>query len=565
MESYLSGQILGSLMHAPRELAGKGPKEAAGDNTADIEAATPTSPRPPDNVAPTAGESGEIENAGAPEVPLHQQIFDSAAAMRDLQETLRAYQIPSSEPSGPHQQAEAAGQLIPQALRQAEEADADLHEPGAGALASVNSEDPASTGLLSRAMEELLRGPREQEDAGAMDAAARRPEERAQAEVDAAATRAALDSQAEAASGEVTRLESAARQAGAAVRGAGALKDDLAAPKTSPIWAAFDSGWTRELEDVDREEAKRLGLPLEHLTDEAGVSAGERSSNANPQASVENVDPRLQGFLQGYFGNQINIDKAVSPWGSQRPGGRPPGPCRPPAGPGRRPSTTKVPQELEEAWQRAKNAGWSSEAAQVIKKLPAVMGAILSTAQFMVGGKNPGWYLRLARLVNIDSNPKSWHGHPIMVRHEIGHHTHYELGLVTDTQVHPDIAKAMEDDLKALQTRMRKAKGPNGKLLSERELRSKSLWMKEAESLYGFKCKTAPLGDQIKMARFCDTICGLSRGELGSGHDKKHMKATNNGAKEAFANTFSALLDGDEVFRNSFPNLASMVKLLVKL
>jgi hypothetical protein len=228
MESYISGQILGSLMHAPGELAGKGPKEAA-DNTADIEAATPTSPRPPENVAPTAGESGETENAGAPvepagepDVPLHQHIFDMAASMRDLQETLRAYQILSSEPSGLDQQAEAAGQLIPQALRQAEEAEAALQEPGAGARAPADGGDTASTGLLPRAMEELLRGPREQLDPGAMDAAASRLEERAQAEVDAA-TREALDAQADAASGEATRLESAAPQTEAPTAFGGAL------------------------------------------------------------------------------------------------------------------------------------------------------------------------------------------------------------------------------------------------------------------------------------------------------------------------------------------------------
>jgi len=166
--------------------------------------------------------------------------------MRDLQETLRAYQIPSSEPSGPDQQAEAARQLIPQALRQAEEAEAALQEPGAGALASVDSEDPASTGLLPRAMEELLRGPREQENAEAMDAAASRPEERVQDEVDAG-TRAALDSQAEAASGEATRLESAAwvgePEAAEGTDGAGAEEGDSHPAEREPGPETVPTEW----------------------------------------------------------------------------------------------------------------------------------------------------------------------------------------------------------------------------------------------------------------------------------------------------------------------------------
>jgi hypothetical protein len=184
---------------------------------------------PPENVAPTAGESGETENAdapaepaGAPEVPLHQQIFDLAAAMRDLQETLRAYQIPSPEPPGLGGEAEAAGQLIAQALRRAEEANAALQEPRAGARAPTDGADTAGTGLLPRAMEELLRGPREQVDTGGTEGEASQLQERAQGGVDDG-PRAALDSQAEAASGEVTRLASAAPQTEAPEAVGGAL------------------------------------------------------------------------------------------------------------------------------------------------------------------------------------------------------------------------------------------------------------------------------------------------------------------------------------------------------
>lgn len=94
----------------------------------------------------------------------------------------------------------------------------------------------------------------------------------------------------------------------------GALKGEMVALKTSPIWAAlsrfgtpwppFDFGSTRELEDVWRDEAEALGLVKPSDTVEP---TAEQDFNDQVEASVSDWKPDQIATLEGTFGDQVDV------------------------------------------------------------------------------------------------------------------------------------------------------------------------------------------------------------------------------------------------------------------
>ena len=105
-------------------------------------------------------------------------------------------------------------------------------------------------------------------------------------------------------------------EAGTTVGWAGAMQTEFVALKTSPIWAAlstfgtpwppFDWGSTRELEEVDREEAIALGLITDDWTPPAGAEGGE-DFNAELQASVSGLDAAITHQLGKWFGAAVKF------------------------------------------------------------------------------------------------------------------------------------------------------------------------------------------------------------------------------------------------------------------
>ncbi len=96
----------------------------------------------------------------------------------------------------------------------------------------------------------------------------------------------------------------------------GAVRTEFVALKTSPIWAAlstfgtpwppFDWGSTRELEEVDREEAIALGLVAADWTPPADAQGGE-DFNAQLQASVSGLDAAMTQQLGKWFGDAVKF------------------------------------------------------------------------------------------------------------------------------------------------------------------------------------------------------------------------------------------------------------------
>lgn len=105
-------------------------------------------------------------------------------------------------------------------------------------------------------------------------------------------------------------------EAGMSVGWIGASASEMVALKTSPIWRAlsrfgtpwppFDFGSTRELEDVWRDEAERLGLvePDERLEPTAG-----KDFNDALEASASEISAPQMRYLQDSFGDQVQWKK----------------------------------------------------------------------------------------------------------------------------------------------------------------------------------------------------------------------------------------------------------------
>lgn len=105
-------------------------------------------------------------------------------------------------------------------------------------------------------------------------------------------------------------------EAGQQTAWAGAIPTEFVALKTSPIWSAlsefgtpwppFDWGSTRELEEVDRDEAVALGLMEADWSPPPGAEGGE-DFNSQLEASINGLDPAVLDQLSKWFGNAVQF------------------------------------------------------------------------------------------------------------------------------------------------------------------------------------------------------------------------------------------------------------------
>lgn len=192
-------------------------------------------------------------------------------------------------------------------------------------------------------------------------------------------------------------------------------------------------------------------------------------------------------------------------------------------------------------------SNFAPEVAAHVKKLPPEVARILFSAK-VVNHPDPknGFYRSLDASINMGDNPREWNGRPELVLHEMGHHIHYTNGTVNDLHVSPDFAAAMKADLKAL--RQVDAAQP-GRLV-------KGNCTQFALRVYG---KTMFEDARVEIARFCDTIGGLTKGKWGWGHKLKFYRERNGGAKEVYAQALSAIAEEDRIFQQQFPNLCAAV------
>lgn len=112
-------------------------------------------------------------------------------------------------------------------------------------------------------------------------------------------------------------------ESGNATAWEGAAREGFVALKTSPIWRAlsrfgtpwqpFDWGSTRQLEEVDYDEAVALGLIAPDFAPVAGSEGGE-DFNASLQASVSGLDAGMVNQLANFFGAAVKFVGDTVKW-----------------------------------------------------------------------------------------------------------------------------------------------------------------------------------------------------------------------------------------------------------
>jgi len=75
-------------------------------------------------------------------------------------------------------------------------------------------------------------------------------------------------------------------------------------------WPPFDFGSTRELEDVDREEAVSGGL----MKDDQVIEPSVPDFNSGLEASVKGLSPGMLDVLKTHFGPQISVEGESVRW-----------------------------------------------------------------------------------------------------------------------------------------------------------------------------------------------------------------------------------------------------------
>jgi len=92
-----------------------------------------------------------------------------------------------------------------------------------------------------------------------------------------------------------------------------ALKNDPVWTKLSRFgrpWPPFDFGSGMGIDDVDRAEAKDLGV----IGPDQKPVAQDADFNQNLNADVSSLDPNLAGKLSEWFGDKVKIDGDVAEW-----------------------------------------------------------------------------------------------------------------------------------------------------------------------------------------------------------------------------------------------------------
>ena len=361
--------------------------------------------------------------------------------------------------------------------------------------------------------------------------------------------------------------------AGGAVGWAGAARDEMVALKTSPIWSAlsrfgtpwppFDFGSTRELEDVDREEAIALGL----IGPDEVPSGGEEGFNDKLEASVKELSPQMRGMLKDSFEDQVEIEAGVAKWKGQSTAEDTDSTDKEPEKRRRRrekPTVPELPVEAPEviaARSDLKNklttAGFKPAVVRELAKMPPQ--AALHCANLGFKKARKGHYIRSQKTIYLSGNPKGWHGLPSTAAHEVGHHLHYEIGSVTNISAHQRLTEAMEKDLNNWKQAMATKHGQDWELRYKPDIKSQCLVNIAKDLGVEFGPETT-LVEQFKLGGIADTLLGISKGQFGLGHSIHYMTSLNHGAMEAYANAFEAIVTNHADYLRLFPNLVDFIK-----
>jgi hypothetical protein len=320
-------------------------------------------------------------------------------------------------------------------------------------------------------------------------------------------------------------------------------------------WPPFDFGSGVGVADVPHAEAVSLGVLKAGET----VKPGVKDFTSRMEASAAGLPAELREELKTALGDQVRFEGDRVVMRDAPPVAPPAEP--PPAAPDTPPPPAPTPApappatpEIQLAQARADGAGLGPDVVRRIGALPGSVARHLKGVQFKsaTGGAH---YSRGERTITLGRDPSSWHGLPTVLDHELGHHLHYELGVVTNAGPSEAMAAAMTRS-RATWTKATKARLGAGWTKTWSSVDACRIDI--AKAIFDRTLSELSLAENARVARVTDTVLGLTKGTYGAGHSRAYMKAK--GPHEAFANTFQAIMDGDKWFEEAFPELVDFVK-----
>ena len=272
-------------------------------------------------------------------------------------------------------------------------------------------------------------------------------------------------------------------------------------------------------------------------------------------------DPQVWSEFQGWAQQQpLNDRESVWDWlnGASKPAGViPESPETKPA----LPASKEVPEGIALLTDKFKEGKFSPEIINLVRKLPPPIAPFLETLS-VEATRGGACYSPSQKTIRIKRNPKMWSGQPQCVIHEIGHHLHYEAGVISSSHVAPEFQLAAGSDWKSFQAWAENKFGADWK--SQMSVRSPKVVEKMAAALgYTGKFEELKMEDRFRVIRFTDTISGLSDGEYGAGHKPSYMRR--NGLKEVFTHAWTALVDKDQEFATLFSGVTEQVRKTLNL
>lgn len=226
--------------------------------------------------------------------------------------------------------------------------------------------------------------------------------------------------------------------------------------------------------------------------------------------------------------------------------------------------TAPISPDAREVAARVSAAKLPPEIQEAARKLPDPVARLLDNAHFKVA--RGGYYHPATRTIHMAADPRSWAGGVTTFYHECGHHVCERAGVYrSGSGPGQELSEALEADWRRLQGRLEAAFPGHWQQWANRKDWDDSKYV-ELGQAFGYlpseetrQFHELPLAERKRLSRLADMLCSLSGGRYGCGHSAAYTKQLGWYA-EPPAHAVSALLEGDPVFQQLFPQICRVVK-----
>ena len=224
----------------------------------------------------------------------------------------------------------------------------------------------------------------------------------------------------------------------------------------------------------------------------------------------------------------------------------------------------EIPEGIASLAKKFKEQKFTAKMIAAVKALPPAIAPHLENLSIASSGRSGAFYRRSDKTVYLKRDVNDWSGMIDTMVHEVGHHLHYETGSVTQTHTAPEFRIAAAEDLKQVEKWAQEKIGDDwqSKLSVRSPIYDRIDVMKNALG-YAGEFEKLPLPDQKRVARFADSIMGLTNGRYGFGHDRGYMEL--NGLKEVFTHAWTGLVDSDAEYSKLFSGVTQEVRRVLNL